>query len=144
MPEYYPVYKYKTMLKSMQPVYSLTKGVTNNLIKKSLLNAREAFLKIEDYLSDDIRSEYDLISIRNAIEEIHFPENEEKLKVAIKRLAMDEFLSFLMGVREMRKNNLSISSSHVRVEFYSKRYTRHRCSRSEMPEIRAIWPRDTR
>ena len=113
MPEYYPVYKYKAMLKSMQPVYSLTKGITNNQIKKSLGNAREAFLKIEDYLSDEIRNEYDLISERSAIEEIHFPLNEDRLKIAIKRLAFDEFLYFLMGVREMRKNNLSVSSSHV-------------------------------
>ena len=113
MPEYYPVYKYKSMLKAMQPVYSLTKGITNNQIKKSLTNAREAFLKIEDHFSDEIRNEYGLISKRSAIEEIHFPENEEKLKTAIKRLALDEFFSFLMGVREMRKNNLSISSSHI-------------------------------
>lgn len=113
MPEHYPIYKYKTMLTAMQPVYSLTKGISNNAFKKAILGAKEAFSSVEDYLPEHIVKEYKLFNEKEAISEIHFPKDEETLKNGIRRLAFDEFLKFLLDVKEMRKQSFDLSSDYV-------------------------------
>ena len=112
VPEYYTQFNYQKQISTWQPIYNLTAGLTNNAIKKSLLTVKPLINSMKDPLPDDIREKYGLMGLSEALEEIHFPENEEKLKMAVRRLAFDEFLEFLLNVRKMREENVAISNEH--------------------------------
>ena len=56
-----------------------------------------------DYLPDEVIRENGLMSRGQSLLQMHFPENEEKLKSAIKRVALDEFLGFLIGIRRLKE-----------------------------------------
>ncbi len=112
VPEYYTQFNYQKQISTWQPIYNLTAGLTNNAIKKTLLTVKPLINSMKDPLPDDIREKYGLMGLSEALEEIHFPENEEKLKMAVRRLAFDEFLEFLLNVRKMREENVAISNEH--------------------------------
>ena len=112
VPEYYTQFNYQKQISTWQPIYNLTAGLTNNAIKKSLLTVKPLINSMKDPLPDDIREKYGLMGLSEALEEIHFPENEEKLKMAVRRLAFNEFLEFLLNVRKMREENVAISNEH--------------------------------
>lgn len=59
---------------------------------------------IEDELNEDILREFDLMSLRDAISTIHFPESKEALQRARNRLAFSElfYLELLMAIRKNR------------------------------------------
>ncbi len=116
MPEYYKIPVYEGMRQEMQPVYALTSGLSNKTIQKAISSVREAFYSLEDYLPDNIQREYGLMQISEAYENIHFPMNEAVLRNAIKRLAFDEFYSFLNDMNKLKKENIKLTNSHEIVQ----------------------------
>ena len=111
--------QYEEMRKQLQPVYVLTKGLTNNLICKTVHQALEVCLPEKDYLSEKIRAKYELAEYAYAIEEIHFPRDEHHMFLARKRLVFDEFFFFILALRmfkeqqETAKNPYHIESKPV-------------------------------
>lgn len=105
-PEYYTPEKYEKILKAWQPVYACTAGITSKTIQKAVISARPAIDNLVDYIPNDIRNEYGLTELSNAIKDIHFPENEETLRNAIKRVAFDEFYEFLAGMNSLKEKNV--------------------------------------
>jgi len=102
MPEYFTHFAYQKQMSVLQPVYPLTAGVTNNSLKKAIGQCEEVIDSIEDKLSDDIRGEYGLMPVSEALHNVHFPKDRDTLAEAMKRLAFDEFLEFLTGIRKLR------------------------------------------
>lgn len=96
--------EYAKQLKVMQPVYSLTEGITNHTIGKAIKLAFEAMEFDEDYLPKSIAKKYDLIGRKTALKEIHFPKNKEKVMVARRRLIFDEFFLFSLALRALKEN----------------------------------------
>lgn len=88
---------------TMQPVYALTRGVTNRFLIKTIRNALDVCDSFFDYLPTDVREKYELAEYNYALEQIHFPDSMETLIVARKRLVFDEFFLFLMTM-ELQKN----------------------------------------
>ena len=113
MPEFFTQMNYERTMSTMQPVYPLKSGITNNSITRAIRSVSEAFSCVPEYLPDDVVREKGLMSRRDALRQIHFPENEETLKAAISRIAFDEFLEFLIKIRVLRENSVSEISSHV-------------------------------
>lgn len=89
-------------LHRLTPIYSTTKGLTAQAISKSVRTALEALSKKEDYLPEDIRKEYRLADLSEAISGIHFPESKEQLIVSRKRLVFEEFLFFILSVMSLK------------------------------------------
>lgn len=116
MPEYYKTGVYESMRQEMQPVYPLTKGLSNKTFQKAIMSTREAIYKIEDYISGDILRENGLMEITEAYENIHFPMNEGVLRNAIKRLAFDEFYKFLYDMNVLKKENIKQENAHKIVQ----------------------------
>lgn len=110
MPEYYSLYKYQDMLSVLQPVYPLTAGVKNHQLKKALQGAAEAIRSLQDELSFEVRERYGLMEHRDAVQSIHFPKDEAELRRALERTAFDEFYHFLLSVKAMREENVTLSS----------------------------------
>ena len=91
------------------PVYPLTRGVTNPLLQKTVREALKSRQE-EEYLPEQLRKEYGLREINGALRSIHFPEDEEDLLAARRRLCFDEFFLFLLlaeGLRREREREQS-------------------------------------
>lgn len=95
--------KYLAVRSSLQPVYGLTKGLTNNAIKKQMQTVLSE-VELPEYLPKDILKKRSLLDFSTAISQIHFPDTFDALKESRKRLVYDEFFSFLL---EMERGKLS-------------------------------------
>lgn len=74
------------------PIYNLTRGITNTDIINSLGYAlNDVDLNALEYLSKEKLNRYKLISMQQAIKNIHFPENLDLLKRSIYRCIFSEF-----------------------------------------------------
>ncbi|MCR5105223.1 MAG: ATP-dependent DNA helicase RecG [Eubacterium sp.] len=113
MPEYFTPFQYEKALKTMQPIYSLKAGITNNSLSKAVKTVLPVISSLSDYLPDEVVQKYQLMPLGEAIKEIHFPENEEKLKNALKRIAFDEFLEFLIKIRKLKEETIVIANDFV-------------------------------
>lgn len=109
-PEIYTLEKYEEKMGCMQPVYKLKKGITSNAINKAVkeylnnLSRKEDIL--EEYLPDSVIEKNQLISYREAIEKIHFPQNEADLLSAKKRIVFDEFFMFIYALRSLKNDEV--------------------------------------
>ena len=102
-PEIFTLAAYEEILHSLQPVYSLTAGLSNKTIVKLLhLVLEEQSLKRE-YLPEDLKERYHLADYNYALEGIHFPENQQQLLLARQRLVFDEFLLFVLAVQMLKE-----------------------------------------
>ncbi len=115
-PEYYKPKEYESMRQELQPVYPLTKGLSNKTFQKAVKSARSAYLNLKDYISADIRNENNLMEITESYENIHFPMNEELLKNAIRRIAFDEFYRFLYELKILKNENIRLTNNHKIVQ----------------------------
>lgn len=104
-PAIYEEEDYERLSGTMQPVYPLTAGLSNNTVKKCVRTAFRVIAPDEDYLPDEIRRRYDLVERWEALFNIHFPENAKKLSEAKKRLVFDEFFLFLKLLSDIKEEN---------------------------------------
>jgi ATP-dependent DNA helicase RecG len=95
------------------PVYALSEGVPADTVRKAIITVLPATKQIKDPLPVVIREQYDLIKLRDAIANVHFPDNRDILGHAQRRLVFDEFfylqLGFLQRRRKLQKNQVSAS-----------------------------------
>lgn len=103
-PQMYKPGEYESLISVLQPVYSLTKGVSNKTVTKAVREALKELDLSREYLPEDIRSRNKLPEYNFAIQTIHFPSEEESLSLARKRLVFDEFFLFLLSLRRMREH----------------------------------------
>lgn len=95
--------KYKTQELRLLPVYSLTAGITNNLMIRTLQNLMNSELLFQDYLPAEVRKAYSLCEYNYAMKQIHFPDDMEQLIDVRKRLVFDEFFLFIMGMQYQKE-----------------------------------------
>ena len=113
MPEYFTQFNYQKTLSTMQPIYPLKSGITNNAITRAIKAVSDVIRSIPEYLPESVLQEKGLMRRSDALLQIHFPENEETLKSALSRIAFDEFLEFLIRIRKLREETVSDPNFHV-------------------------------
>lgn len=96
--------EYAKLSDTWQPRYALTTGITNNMISKCMRQAVSG-LFMTDYLNEDLRSLYRLVTAQEALEKIHFPQSLEDVQRARRRLVFDEFLAFLVQIKRQKLLN---------------------------------------
>ena len=111
-PDIYTEDQYALLQKSLQPVYGLTEGLTQNFFMKTMHSILDSGLLLPDPLPADIRRQYQLSEYNYALRQIHFPENEEACRMARKRLVFDEFLVFALSVKQLKKENHQIENHY--------------------------------
>lgn len=99
---FYPSAKYEEKRNTLQPVYPLTAGLTNNAVKKAMLQAMEYLDLRQDFLPSEIRMRYALAEYNYAVRGIHFPEDKEEFYHARERLVFEEFLVFILSLRYLK------------------------------------------
>lgn len=97
-----PAESYQKKLNTLQPVYPLTAGLTNNLMTKTMHQALEDLPLAQDILSKELKTEFGLEDYGAAIRGIHFPKDREEFFQARKRLVFEEFLIFTLALRKMK------------------------------------------
>ena len=70
-PVVYEVEKYEAIRDTLQPVYSITSGITNNLIVKTIKEALANDRLLGDYLPSKIRGAYGFCEYNYAMKQIH-------------------------------------------------------------------------
>lgn len=96
------------------PIYGLTYGLTNNELTKLMRTALEVYYeKIDNVLPYEIRAEYKLISRRNAIKNLHFPENGRKYSFSKKTMAYEKLLIMQLGLMAVKSSLIKDSQGNV-------------------------------
>ena len=101
---YYPAAKYDEKLHSMQPVYPLTAGLTNNAVIKAVRQALSCASAKMDILPESLGEKYQFMSYEEAIRNMHFPEDKEHFAAARERFVFEEFLVFILSLRRMKES----------------------------------------
>lgn len=95
--------EYKQKSGRLLPRYALTKGLTNQTVQKSVAQALEYYPPEKEYLPQMILQKYPMLSHREAICALHFPESREELLTARNRMVFEEFFSFLLVLRKNKE-----------------------------------------
>lgn len=96
-PQIFVPEKYDAMQSCLWPSYALTAGLSKNKLSQTIQKVLKELDLSKDYLPEEIRSRHKLAEYNFAMENIHFPENEEALEEARKRLIFDEFFQFILS-----------------------------------------------
>lgn len=108
-----PPDKYNEKLNTLQPIYGLTAGLTNNAVMKSVKQALEGLNLSKESLPEELRLKYQLAEYNYAVRGIHFPEDKEVFYQARKRLVFEEFLSFILSLRKLKTSNERTANEYV-------------------------------
>ena len=115
-PRFFKEEDYRKLQEQIQPIYPLTKGLTNNGIKKALMQALSFYSFPEDHLPLWIRERYSLMGYEEAVHTMHFPKNMDVLIEARRRLVFDEFFLFLLLVRRNKTQLQQEKSPYPMIE----------------------------
>lgn len=115
--------EYDKMIGIMQPVYRITKGISNRTITGYVRKAfdiekikeNESSVKqseFDEFLPDEIIRKNMLCSHGDAVWSMHFPQNMDDVIKARRRLVYEEFLIFIINIRMYREKTGEIPNSY--------------------------------
>lgn len=89
----------------IEPVYHLTKGITNNTVSK-LIKDNFNNIYIKDSLPSNIISKYNLLSKKDALYNIHFANDLKMVHYAKNRLIYEELFDFSFKMNYFKNQNI--------------------------------------
>ena len=98
------------------PVYSLTERITQKWLR-NLMNQVITYWapNVVDALPENVRRSARVMSLGDALMQVHFPDSQEKLKAARERLAFDEIFYLQMGVLRQKRDWKSVEARRFSV-----------------------------
>ena len=107
----------------IQPVYSLTEGLSQNLLRQAIHNALLAFNnEIYEPMPKKIMQKYGLCSLNYAMENIHFPKDFHSCEIAKKRLVFDELLILQLGMYILKNRTENSTGCQMQLQSLSEFY----------------------
>lgn len=107
----------------IQPIYSLTEGLSLNLVQNAVRNALKVLDdNIYEPMPKSILAEYGLCSLQYALKNIHFPQDMKAYEIAKKRLVFDEFFLLQLGMAKLKGNNRELSGAVMKDKDVSEYY----------------------
>ena len=104
-PVLYTMEGYSSQIGIMQPIYPLTRGLSNKIVSRAMQQALDIKELVPELLPAELRRSNELAEINFAMRAIHFPKDMNDYEAARKRLVFDEFFFFMLNVRRMKENN---------------------------------------
>ncbi len=100
------------------PIYTLSENLSIKTIRKAIFTVIETYFnEIETVLPEFIIKKYDLMEKRDALKQIHFPDNKEKLDKARFSLVFEEFFLIQLKLAILREeNNKKLNSIPLEVK----------------------------
>lgn len=102
------------------PVYSQTQGLNSKAIEKLVHTALEC-VNFSDPLPVSLREKYCLMTLEQALYNIHIPQGQDLLSEARRRLVFEELLMLRIGLMRLKNKN-SKATSCIMPEDYSKQF----------------------
>ncbi len=112
-PSYEILNKYQEQVHTgrIVPVYHETEGLSSKWLREKIKPLVDEWANLyEEYMPEKILKAENLLDLKTAIKNIHFPENDEILKRARERLSFDELFLLQIKVLTKKKEWQKISS----------------------------------
>ena len=100
------------------PIYPLTDGLTQKQFRFLVHSALKCLNQLQDKLPQELKDKHNLLDLILALGQIHFPQTDELLAEAKKRLKYDELLNIIFEIVKLKK--LQNSTISVASEFKEK------------------------
>lgn len=97
------------------PIYPQTKGLDSRVIRKALTEITSMFQELDETLPESIISKYGLMSFAEAAFQLHWPENQAKLKNAQERIGFEEVFAYVLAGQINKRQHASEIA--LRIEF---------------------------
>lgn len=105
-PQMYEPDSYEALQGQLRPVYSVTKGLTSKTVAQAVSQALQSMPVRKEPLPGWVRERYRLAEKNFALRQIHFPDDENSLVLARRRLVFDEFFFFILRVQQLKENRV--------------------------------------
>src|SRR5690606_24533863 len=103
-PDYESIDKQQLHTNRIVPVYPLTAKITQRWLRRTQFNTVRYWApRLNDFLPEPLREEARLLKTKDALLQVHFPENNDALKAAQRRFAFDELFLLQVGVLQQKK-----------------------------------------
>jgi len=100
------------------PIYGQTYGLSSRYLRFIIKPLLYLTAKISDFLPFQIKKEFNLIDLSQAVRQIHFPDNLEQSKKARLRLSFDEL--FLIQLKNL-KHKQQLAESKAPIIFFNQK-----------------------
>ena len=98
------------------PVYSLTERITQKWLRNVMKQVVEYWApRVADALPESTRSSAHLLTLAEALQQVHFPDSQEQLRAGRERLAFDEIFYLQMGVLRQKIDWKSVEARRFSV-----------------------------
>src|SRR6266498_2305193 len=115
-PDWEPVEVESLHTNRIVPVYSLTERITQKWLRNVMKQVVEYWApRVVDALPESTRSSARVMTLSEALLQVHFPDSQEKLKAARERLAFDEIFYLQMGVLRQKVDWKSVEAKRFPV-----------------------------
>ncbi|MFL7837980.1 MAG: ATP-dependent DNA helicase RecG [Candidatus Promineifilaceae bacterium] len=113
-PEWEPLELEPLRTRRIVPIYPLTEGLGSHRMRE-IMDAAVSYwsMRVPDALPESLRRQLKLYKLPQALKQIHFPDNQESLQKARKRLAFDELFLLQLGMQSQRRQWQSRSAVPV-------------------------------
>ena len=109
-PQIFSLSDYEKLKGRKLPVYPKVFGLTDKMIEKAVINVLSD-IHLDEFLPDRFLEKYEMTGLDDAVRNIHFPENDELLAKARRRLVFDEFFLFLLTERLNASEETKVKNS---------------------------------
>ena len=105
----------RTMTGRIMPVYTLTAGISQLTMTRSVEQGLAACRDLlPDPLPDKVRRDHQLCHTGYAYDQIHFPDDENTLAIARRRLAFEELFLLAIGMQVLSRRREELSCAPLR------------------------------
>ena len=106
--------KFNITNNTIEPIYHLTEGITNNSLRKYIYNSLDYKKELLDLVPSYYNEKYNFINKDKAVEYIHNPKSSEQIKLAKLKLIYEELFEYTFKINCLKqKNKNTIGINHV-------------------------------
>ncbi len=110
-PEYEPVEIENLHTARIVPIYALTEKIAQKWLRTIMKQVIEHWAPaVVDALPENIRLAARVVSLSEALTQVHFPSSQDRLKLARERLGFDEIFYLQMGVLRQKQDWKSVDA----------------------------------
>jgi ATP-dependent DNA helicase RecG len=98
------------------PIYPLTEGIRQKRMRQIIWNAMQYAHLAPEILPRSVRERLGLMPIQQALQQIHFPDDEQMIEPARQRLVFEEFFLMQLGVGMQRQRTRQERGIAMRID----------------------------
>ncbi len=106
----------------IRPIYPQNKNITSKIIQSAVQNALNNIEDIPEYLPKSVLKRFDLVSLDEAIRNIHFPKNDLDLQKARDRLIFDELFILQLSLLCLKNENTEVTTKNLIKQDYTDEF----------------------